>query len=766
MAGFVGVPVPSSRRGAVIRLCDLEYVSKAAKLRKRGLASDALELLESKGARKTSSTRVLNELVLAVAGTSGFNAALSTADSSRASRNAVTYNVLIGAARRLPPHEALHRALALYSRMIQDEIVPSPLSLSQLFQLCSKTRSGDTAYEIWRTAIKAGSEIDLIAYSALVNCFAKSAQADRAELAYKEMMDKGLRPNERTYSSLMDAFSKAGQPRRTLEIFRSLQKNASTNLDYVSYCIAFHSHALLGDVAGALETKESLISSEIPVTQVIYKCILDACCKACDMDTAVAIVKEMGTRRIEFEEVDAISLIGACGTCRCDDGALEIIQLFKGDEQALRNLYNNLVASYALSGGPASALRAFNAMEKAGIKPDIEAYNILVRQLCGKGEIEQAQRVVDAAIGSGIVANMESFNMIIDAASRKGKMQLIIAAVKKMDAVGLKPNDRTWRAVFNGLLGAGNTQRALDLATRQTCLKNKTSFNLLLSKCTSADDAIKVIKVMKSFDMRLDADALSALLNVISRAGSDGAERLGKFLSEQSSDSDGTIVGSLLAAQRKGSPAVSRIAQEEVDSSSYNRLLSKLCSSKKLDEAVALMDEMRSGGLEVDEVAYTSIVAALGSTGQLDRAFRVLAAMEERNCGRGDLGAYAAIISACGRLGQFDRASEVFNRVQKLGLKPTVVMYNALLYSTGMGRQPSRAFSLYRDIQDAGLEPDAVTLSAMASVCLRNRIFDKEAKLLLKRMDRLVDNESNRKVRLKAKRMRTMIEQQESGQGR
>jgi len=579
-------------------------------------------------------------------------------------------------------------------------------------------------------------------------------------------MDKGLRPNERTYSSLMDAFSKAGQPRRTLEIFRSLQKNGFAKLDYVSYCVAFHSHALLGDVSGALETKDALMSSDIPVTQVIYKCILDACCKACDMDTAVAIVKEMGTRRIEFEEADAISLIGACGTCRCDDGALEIVQLFKGDEQALRNLYNSLVASYALSGGPASALRAFNAMEKAGISPDIEAYNILVRQLCGKGKIEQAQRVVDAAIGSGVVVNMESFNTIVDAASRKGRMQLIVTSVKKMDDVGLKPNDRTWRAVFNGLLETGNTEKALDLATKQTCLNNKTSFNLLLSKCTSAGDAIDVIKKMKSFDMRLDADALFALSNVISRAGSDGAELLGKFLSEQSSDGDGTVVGSLLAAQREGIPAGSRIAQREVDSSLYNRLLSKLCSSNTLDEAVALMDEMRNGGLEVDEVAYTSIVAALGSRGQLDRAFRVLADMEERNCGRGDLGAYSAIISACGRLGQFDRASEVFTRVEKLGLKPTVAMYNAMLYSTGMGRHPSRAFSLYRDIQDAGLEPDAVTLSAMASVCLRNRIFDDDAKLLLKRMEKLVDNASNRKVRLKSKRLRAMIEQQESGRGR
>lgn len=185
-----------------------DLVVEAARLRKRGLASEALKLLEDRGARGSADTRVLNELVLALLGTDGLAAAEDAVEKSNAGRDVVTYNVLIGAARKLPAREALDVASNFFAMMLQEGIIPSALSLSYLFQMCSKLSAGDTAYQAWCKATAVGSKLDVVAGTALLNCFAKSAQISRAEQVFDEMQKAGIEPNERTYAALMDAYAK------------------------------------------------------------------------------------------------------------------------------------------------------------------------------------------------------------------------------------------------------------------------------------------------------------------------------------------------------------------------------------------------------------------------------------------------------------------------------------------------------------------------------------------------------------------------------
>lgn len=84
--------------------------------------------------------------------------------------------------------------------------------------------------------------------------------------------------------SLPSHFEQTGGPKKALEIFdqlRAVAASSSNGLapDFVSFCVALHCHALIGDVDGARSTLQELLEAGHTPNHIVYNCILEACAK-------------------------------------------------------------------------------------------------------------------------------------------------------------------------------------------------------------------------------------------------------------------------------------------------------------------------------------------------------------------------------------------------------------------------------------------------------------------------------------------------------
>jgi pentatricopeptide repeat protein len=58
---------------------------------------------------------------------------------------------------------------------------------------------------------------DVIAYTAIITCFAKAGQMERAYDMLKSMEQSKLRPNDYTYTALIDGWAKQGDLPKAME---------------------------------------------------------------------------------------------------------------------------------------------------------------------------------------------------------------------------------------------------------------------------------------------------------------------------------------------------------------------------------------------------------------------------------------------------------------------------------------------------------------------------------------------------------------------
>ena len=55
--------------------------------------------------------------------------------------------------------------------------------------------------------------------------------------------------------------------------------------------------------------------------------------------------------------------------------------------------------------------------------------------------------------------------------------------------------------------------------------------------------------------------------------------------------------------------------------------------------------------------------------------------------------------------------------MQRHGVVPNVITYNALISACEKGKQPERALGVLEAMQQQGLEPNAITYNALISSC-------------------------------------------------
>ncbi|KAH7574631.1 hypothetical protein JRO89_XS03G0323700 [Xanthoceras sorbifolium] len=224
------------------------------------------------------------------------------------------------------------------------------------------------------------------------------------------------------------------------------------------------------------------------------------------------------------------------------------------------------------------------------------------------------------------------------------------------------------------------------------------SFNIVihgLCKVGKLKEASDVIEDMKSLGVSPDAITYNTLI--------DGYCKRGKIGRMYRADA---ILKDMVES---GIPA---------DEFTFNILIDGFCKDRNVLAAMKVFDEMKNQGVKVSLITYSSLINGLCACGKLDEAIALRNQMITCSGLKPDFITHSVIIKGFCKQKMVDRARELFDDLVKQGMVPNVVMYNTMIDAYCKSRRTEDAFALHDSMLERGMLPNAATYNSLiAGLC-------------------------------------------------
>lgn len=253
------------------------------------------------------------------------------------------------------------------------------------------------------------------------------------------------------------------------------------------------------------------------------------------------------------------------------------------------------------------AEKYFDLMQRDSIKADVLAYNSLINAYAKKGLADMAVQMLHR-MGSStppIQPSVVTFNTLIDACARTGNVRKAKDMKHELVKRGLKPNERTFSSIVHAYCEAGMVDEAGKeiVNMEKSGLKaTAVTYSLLLHALGQKghlNSAFSLLNTMKSLGMKPNVVTMSSLIDACGK--NDRLE----------------MAFSLFESMK-------RDLQLEPNSITYSTLVDACLKSGKVERAFGVVKEMRSAGMALTEVTYTSLISELTRLKQLDRIMDIL----------------------------------------------------------------------------------------------------------------------------------------------
>ncbi|KNA15703.1 hypothetical protein SOVF_095840 [Spinacia oleracea] len=173
-----------------------------------------------------------------------------------------------------------------------------------------------------------------------------------------------------------------------------------------------------------------------------------------------------------------------------------------------------------------------------------------------------------------------------------------------------------------------------------------------------------------------------------------------------------SCVGLLDLNKGRGVHAVMNKMGFECDALVCNALVDMYCKCGNTQYARRLFDRMSSK----DIASWTSMISGYCNTGKLNEAIALFEQMKLEGFEPNDF-TWNAIITGYAQSGDRDGALELFSRMNREGLCCDLITWNALISGFSRSKHPFEALKLFREMLIAGIRPNHVTVTGLLPVC-------------------------------------------------
>ncbi|KAL3526271.1 hypothetical protein ACH5RR_010927 [Cinchona calisaya] len=226
-------------------------------------------------------------------------------------------------------------AVSFLKFMIQKEMLPSLLTLSNLSRnLCKHDRSDDVI-EVFQVLSAKDYFIDVQSYNVMVTSLCKAGRTKEAYMALREMKKKCLVPDVSCYNALLEACCREDLIRPAKRLWDEMFTNGC-NGNLQTYCILIQKFVEIGDIEQAHRLFSHMQEKGVAPDETIYTTLLGGLCRAKDLDTALRVFNKSAEQDMKLGQTTLSAFVlylckeglflpasNLLISCSCDMGNLD-----------------------------------------------------------------------------------------------------------------------------------------------------------------------------------------------------------------------------------------------------------------------------------------------------------------------------------------------------------------------------------------------------------------------------------------------------------
>ncbi|XP_024535044.1 pentatricopeptide repeat-containing protein At1g09900-like [Selaginella moellendorffii] len=165
-----------------------------------------------------------------------------------------------------------------------------------------------------------------------------------------------------------------------------------------------------------------------------------------------------------------------------------------------------------------------------------------------------------------------------------------------------------------------------------------------------------------------------------------------------------------------------------VNEVSYGILMQGFCKAGEFQQALELLDEMKSNGVRPNVVIHTTIIRGLCTAGKVSQALLHFRRIGE-DCAP-NVYTYSILVDALCKSGQPHEAYGLVTEMVKKGCSPNVVTYNALIDGFRKLERLDEVLMLLKEMSQRGCRADVITYTMILDIFCKNNSIDEAYRLL------------------------------------
>ncbi|KAJ3190106.1 hypothetical protein HDU85_000397 [Gaertneriomyces sp. JEL0708] len=513
-------------------------------------------------------------------------------------------------------------------------------------------------------------------FAVIMGQHAKLRNAIAVRRVYDAMMSRGLQPSVVSYTTLIDAYYRAG------EIAAARQAATEMHLSGLQPDVVFYGAAIAGEARlGYFEEADRLLDEMNEAAITPNDSIADAYIYGHAVHSSPEAVgraiERMNAHGFQPTAYTLSSLLHTCAKAGKLDTALTLLKTWKNPSRPSSTHYTLLIKLWGEHLGPRETLAIYRDYCAAGFSPTIYMFNILLDVALKARDNNMSDVVLAAMVESGVQpdtgtyttilkyskdrdlqrryieellarrlpSSIKSCQLLLSTCARNGDAELAATLFKRMQSHGFEPDVQSWTTLIHACGKAGR------LSQMEGYLKDM----------RSAGYEPNVYTYTCLLQAYLSNNDIPAANHVLERFGASGLKATAHIHSQRMKlvPNDPHALARCLQSMRTDKVAV--------DNHLVHQLFCRMGATMSPATAIALLDDLRRGGVNPDLACYT------------------------------------AVMRICARTGTWADVQSILDRLIDEGVKPNAATYrwvfSAYLKSHALSRQP------LQQLRHAGILP-------------------------------------------------------------
>eukprot|EP01018_Ginkgo_biloba_P019231 Gb_39402 [translate_table: standard] len=441
-------------------------------------------------------------------------------------------------------------------------------------------------------------------------------------------------------NSLVDMYAKCGSIESARQVFDKISEK-----DVVSWSAMIGGYAQSGHAIEALTLFRQMLLAHIVPNLVTLVSVLPACANLAAEQHGKCIHGYIIRSGFESSVVVGTALIDMYAKCE----SVEIArQLF--DKMSERNVvsWSAMIAGYAQNGHASEALKLFNQMQLAHMKPTAVTLASVLQACAHLGALQQGKWLHGYIIVRGLETDIFVGTALIDMYGKCGSIDIAGRLFEKVS----KKNVVSWTAMIT------------------TYAQNR-----------HANEALTLFRQMQLVDVRPDSITIASVLPACAHlAALQHCKGIHGYIIRSGYDSELCVGNSLIDIYAKCGSL--EIAQKVFDKMSnrdvvtWNVMIAGYGIHGHGKNALTLFCQMLERGMRPDYITFVCVLTACSHSGLVDEGCQYFNCMTRDYSIEPGVEHYACMADLLGRAGHLDEAQDF---IEKMPVEPDASVWGALL---------------------------------------------------------------------------------------